>query len=173
MENWGLITFRESYLLADPATAGLQEQLGVASIIAHEMAHMVSVRSFVLPTLSLGQRFDAEGRLQVKHSMQRDVCAGCRLHAGFTESPSRIMLSILAVSGMLYTLEERVALTPAWCRAQLENNQGSVLQWFGDTTTFAFWGDLWLAEGPATYFEVGLCVLIDALLCSFRCEHTS
>lgn len=41
MENWGLITFRESYLLADPATAGLEEQLGMASIIAHEMSHMV------------------------------------------------------------------------------------------------------------------------------------
>lgn len=42
MENWGLITFRESYLLADPRTASLQEQLGVASIVAHEMAHMAS-----------------------------------------------------------------------------------------------------------------------------------
>lgn len=41
MENWGLITFRESYLLADPTSAGLQEQLGVASIVAHEMSHMV------------------------------------------------------------------------------------------------------------------------------------
>lgn len=29
-------------------------------------------------------------------------------------------------------------------------------QWFGDTSTFAFWGDLWLAEGPATYFEVSM-----------------
>lgn len=27
------------------------------------------------------------------------------------------------------------------------------MQWFGDTVTFAFWGDLWLAEGLATYFE--------------------
>lgn len=27
------------------------------------------------------------------------------------------------------------------------------LQWFGDTVTFAHWGSLWLAEGPATYFE--------------------
>ena len=26
-------------------------------------------------------------------------------------------------------------------------------QWFGDTVTPAFWGQLWLAEGPATYFE--------------------
>lgn len=41
----GLITFRESYLLADPQTAGLQEQLGVASIIAHETAHMVKIRA--------------------------------------------------------------------------------------------------------------------------------
>ena len=26
-------------------------------------------------------------------------------------------------------------------------------QWFGDTVGFAFWNELWLAEGPATYFE--------------------
>lgn len=26
-------------------------------------------------------------------------------------------------------------------------------QWFGDFVTPAFWGHLWLAEGPATYFE--------------------
>lgn len=42
----------------------------------------------------------------------------------------------------------------------VSNYEGSALQWFGDTTTFAFWGDLWLAEGPATYFEVGLCMIV-------------
>ncbi len=26
-------------------------------------------------------------------------------------------------------------------------------QWFGDLVTPKFWGHLWLAEGPATYFE--------------------
>ncbi len=41
MENVGLITFRESYLLTDPKTASLDERIGVASIIAHEMSHMV------------------------------------------------------------------------------------------------------------------------------------
>jgi Peptidase family M1 domain len=75
-----------------------------------------------------------------------------------------IMQSMLAVSNLLRNFEERVSLKPAWCRAQLVSNEGSALQWFGDTTTFAFWGDLWLAEGPATYFEVGLCIRILAPL---------
>ncbi len=53
MENAGLITFRESYLLADPLTAGLQERMGVANIVAHEMSHMVFASVDVLHPLSL------------------------------------------------------------------------------------------------------------------------
>lgn len=74
MENWGLITFRESYLLADPATAGLQEQLGVASIIAHEMAHMVSIHSFVPLTASFIPKMQCRVALA-----QDDASMACRV----------------------------------------------------------------------------------------------
>ena len=40
MENLGCITFRESLLLADPATATQVELQVVADVITHEMAHM-------------------------------------------------------------------------------------------------------------------------------------
>ena len=40
MENWGLITFRETDLLASNAS-GVLEERRVYSVIAHEMAHMV------------------------------------------------------------------------------------------------------------------------------------
>ena len=40
MENTGCITFRESMLLVDPATATLAEQMVVGDVVAHELAHM-------------------------------------------------------------------------------------------------------------------------------------
>lgn len=40
MENPGAITFRERYLLADPSFASLESLQTIASILAHEMAHL-------------------------------------------------------------------------------------------------------------------------------------
>ena len=40
MENLGLVTYRESLLLIDPASASLQERQRVADVISHEFAHM-------------------------------------------------------------------------------------------------------------------------------------
>ena len=40
MENLGCITYRESALLVDPATASLAEMQRVAEVVAHEIAHM-------------------------------------------------------------------------------------------------------------------------------------
>jgi aminopeptidase N len=39
MENFGAITYRETALLIDPKTASLNSKIGVALVIAHEMAH--------------------------------------------------------------------------------------------------------------------------------------
>lgn len=39
MENWGLITYREAYLLFDPNVSSTTNQHSVASVIAHELAH--------------------------------------------------------------------------------------------------------------------------------------
>lgn len=39
MENWGLITYREAYLLYDPKISSRTSQHHVASVIAHELAH--------------------------------------------------------------------------------------------------------------------------------------
>lgn len=39
MENWGLITYREIALLADPATTGISSKQYIATVIAHELAH--------------------------------------------------------------------------------------------------------------------------------------
>lgn len=39
MENWGLITYREIYLLLDPKIASATSKHRIASVIAHELAH--------------------------------------------------------------------------------------------------------------------------------------
>lgn len=39
MENWGLLTYRESYLLYDPAKDSASAQEDVADTVAHEIAH--------------------------------------------------------------------------------------------------------------------------------------
>lgn len=40
MENWGLITYRESNLLYDEQTSSSANQQSVAAVIGHELAHM-------------------------------------------------------------------------------------------------------------------------------------
>lgn len=39
MENWGLITYREVALLADPATTTVASKQYIATVIAHELSH--------------------------------------------------------------------------------------------------------------------------------------
>lgn len=41
MENWGLITYRETSLLIQPGTSSMGDKEGVAMTVAHELAHMV------------------------------------------------------------------------------------------------------------------------------------
>ncbi|MCH4009719.1 M1 family metallopeptidase [Companilactobacillus sp.] len=39
MENWGLVTYREAYLLLDPDNTALDTKQLVATVISHELAH--------------------------------------------------------------------------------------------------------------------------------------
>lgn len=39
MENWGLVTYREAYLLLDPDNTSLETKQVVATVITHELAH--------------------------------------------------------------------------------------------------------------------------------------
>ena len=39
MENWGLVTYREAYLMVDPDNTALDTKMLVATVITHELAH--------------------------------------------------------------------------------------------------------------------------------------
>jgi Peptidase family M1 domain len=41
MENWGLITYSEYYLLVNPETSSASGYFIVAAVVAHELAHQV------------------------------------------------------------------------------------------------------------------------------------
>lgn len=41
MENWGLITYRETALLYNPDVSSNGDKEWVATVISHELAHMV------------------------------------------------------------------------------------------------------------------------------------
>lgn len=41
MENWGLVTYRETALLYDPVSSSTGNMERVVTVIAHELAHMV------------------------------------------------------------------------------------------------------------------------------------
>ena len=41
MENWGLITYRETALLYKPGASSESNNMRVASVVSHELAHQV------------------------------------------------------------------------------------------------------------------------------------
>ena len=43
-EHWGIITYREVYLLYDPTEVAADGQIRTLAVIAHEMAHNVGIR---------------------------------------------------------------------------------------------------------------------------------
>lgn len=58
MENWGLITFRETTLLVGSESSPLEKQV-VASVIAHELAHQVVLFAFM--SMLVSQREYVQG----------------------------------------------------------------------------------------------------------------
>ena len=45
MENWGLITYRETALVYEAGVSSASNKQRVCSIVAHELAHQVSMQS--------------------------------------------------------------------------------------------------------------------------------
>ncbi len=39
MENWGLVTYRETFLLCDPQNSSAKQKQAIALVVAHELAH--------------------------------------------------------------------------------------------------------------------------------------
>ena len=53
MENWGLITFKESLLLIDAANFSIQSKAEVALVVSHEIAHQWFGNIVTMVTISI------------------------------------------------------------------------------------------------------------------------
>ena len=47
MENWGLITYRETAMLYDPVMSSESNKQRVTVVITHELAHQVMVKNLL------------------------------------------------------------------------------------------------------------------------------
>lgn len=54
MENWGLVTYRESNLAYDPQSSSISNKERVVTVIAHELAHQVGSSGRTKKEQSLG-----------------------------------------------------------------------------------------------------------------------
>ena len=53
MENWGLVTYGNYYMLIDPELSDIYDYWQVARVISHEQAHMVREKILLMvPLLS-------------------------------------------------------------------------------------------------------------------------
>lgn len=62
MENWGLITYRETNLLYDESQSSSDNKQRVASVIAHELVHQVLLFSYLLLTLLILKQIVISGQ---------------------------------------------------------------------------------------------------------------
>ena len=69
MENWGLITYRETFLLVDPLNTSAMTKQDVALVVAHELSHMWFGN---LVTMEWLDRPLVEGR--VRHFYRISLC---------------------------------------------------------------------------------------------------
>lgn len=51
MENWGLITYRESSLLFNPATDTISNMRRVSVVVSHELAHQWVEKTYIFGIL--------------------------------------------------------------------------------------------------------------------------
>lgn len=69
MENWGLVTYRETALLYDAHTSANGNKQRIVTVVSHELAHMVCHGS-VEPTLMVETCFMQDG----SHLYDFEIC---------------------------------------------------------------------------------------------------
>ncbi|RHY37934.1 hypothetical protein DYB38_011511 [Aphanomyces astaci] len=97
MENWGIVTYRESILLADEATSSFAHKLGTAHTVCHELAHqwfgnLVTMEWWTELWLNEGfARF-------MEHEAMHDIFPQWNVWANFVQDPLALTKDAMASS---------------------------------------------------------------------------
>ncbi|MCH4171140.1 MAG: M1 family metallopeptidase [Lactobacillus sp.] len=175
MENWGLVTYREAYLLLDPDNTALDMKQLVATVIAHELAHqwfgdLVTMKwwddlwlneSFanmmeyvaidaIEPDWHIWEMFQTS---DVPAALQRDATDGVQSVHVQVENPAEIDslfdAAIVYAKGARMLVMVRALIGDKALRAGLK--QYFATHHFGNATG----ADLWAALGEAAGMDVG------------------
>lgn len=175
MENWGLVTYREAYLVLDPDNTALEMKQLVATVIAHELAHqwfgdLVTMKwwddlwlneSFanmmeyvaidaIEPDWHIWEMFQTS---DVPMALQRDATDGVQSVHVQVENPAEIDAlfdsAIVYAKGARMLVMMRALVGDGALRAGLKNY--FVAHQYGNATG----AGLWSAIGKAANLDVG------------------
>lgn len=175
MENWGLVTYREAYLLLDPDNTSLRTKQLVATVIAHELAHqwfgdLVTMKwwddlwlneSFanmmeyvaidaIEPDMHIWELFQTS---EAPAALQRDATDGVQSVHVQVENPAEIDSifdgAIVYAKGSRMLVMARALVGTDALRAGLKNYFAA--HKYGNATG----SDLWQALGDASGIDVG------------------
>lgn len=175
MENWGLVTYREAYLVLDPDNTSLEMKQLVATVIAHELAHqwfgdLVTMKwwddlwlneSFanmmeyvaidaLQPDWHIWEMFQTS---EAAAALQRDATDGVQSVHVNVENPAEIDAlfdgAIVYAKGARLLVMVRALLGDDALREGLKNYFAA--HHYGNATG----ADLWSALGAASHLDVG------------------
>lgn len=175
MENWGLVTYREAYMLLDPDNTTLNQKRLIATVITHELAHQwfgdlvtmkwwddlwlnesfANMMEYVAvdalePEWNVWERFQTS---EVPMALQRDATDGVQSVHVAVDDPAEIDTlfdgAIVYAKGARMLVMVRALLGDDAMRRGLKNYFAA--HQYGNATG----ADLWQALGEASGMNVG------------------
>mgnify|MGYP003365010523 CR=1 FL=1 len=175
MENWGLVTYREAYLLLDPDNTALTRKQLVATVVAHELAHQwfgdlvtmkwwddlwlnesfANMMEYVAvnalePKWDIWQTFQAS---EVPSALQRDATDGVQSVHVNVEDPAEI--DSLFDGAIVYAKGARMLVMVRAMIGDAALRKGLKAYFAAHKYANATGADLWSALGDASQIDVG------------------
>lgn len=175
MENWGLVTYREAYLLLDPDNTALTRKQLVATVVAHELAHQwfgdlvtmkwwddlwlnesfANMMEYVAvnalePKWDIWQTFQAS---EVPAALQRDATDGVQSVHVNVEDPAEI--DSLFDGAIVYAKGARMLVMVRAMIGDVALRKGLKAYFAAHKYANATGADLWSALGDASQIDVG------------------